>query len=101
MMQIVVQLQTDERDPANDADDGVRGLYIKANMLSAVRTAVRAAGATGLDVGGRLSVTYTGDGQPKRRGGKAPKEYTAAYAPPPSNANSALMGASGSKRPPF
>ena len=43
MQQIVVQLQTDQRDPAVDDDDGVRALYIKSQMLKAIREAVVAA----------------------------------------------------------
>lgn len=92
MLQIVVQIQTVERDPADPADDGVRGLYIKGNMLIGVRGAVRASGAKGLSVGGVLSITYISDGEKK---GKLdpPKLYTATYTAPTSAANTTLMGA--------
>lgn len=76
--QIVVQLQTSQRDPAIPDDDGVRAVYIRGNMLTAVRQAVRAAGAQ-LEQGGTLSVTYTGDGTPSKRGYNAPKLYSATY----------------------
>lgn len=94
MMQIVVHVQTDQRDPANPEDDGVRAFYIKAQMLQAVRQAVRAAGAKGLAQGGHLTIRYERD-EPNSRGrGKDKKIYSAAYRlPSPSHAaNAALMG---------
>lgn len=87
--QLVVQVQTDQR--ADQNDDGVRAFYIKADMLRAVREAVRAAGAPGLQVGGVLAVTYIRDEQGK---GSIPKKiYTATYQPPAAQAaNAMLMG---------
>lgn len=74
--QLVVQIQTDARDDADD--DGVRSIYIKGkSMTNAVREAVKTTGAAGLEVGGVLSVTYTGDGKAER--GMPPKLYTAQY----------------------
>lgn len=81
-MQLVVTLATAERDPANPDDDGERSVYIKGNMQKAVRDAVRKAGASGLKVGGVLSVTYSGDGQSKGAGFNPPKLFTATYTPP-------------------
>lgn len=79
--QLVVTLATDERDPQINDDDGTRRLFIKGLMLKAVRDAVRKAGARGLEVGGRLEVTYVGDGE--RKGNlNPPKLYAAAYTPP-------------------
>lgn len=94
MMQIIVHVQTDQRDPANAEDDGVRAFYIKAQMLQAVRTAVRAAGGTGLAQGGHLTIRYERD-EPNSRGrGKDKKIYSAQYRlPSPGHAaNTALMG---------
>jgi len=85
MMQLLVTAKTDQRDPQDPEDDGERIFYVKANMLAAVKAAVKAAGANGLDVGGVLSVTYVGDGEAKRRGHNAPKKYTATYRPPTGN----------------
>jgi hypothetical protein len=76
--QIVVQLQTQLRDPQIPDDDGVRVIYIRGNMLTAIRQAVRAAGAQ-LETGGTLSITYTGDGEPSKRGFNPPKLYSATY----------------------
>lgn len=82
MMQLPVDVQTDERDPSIPDDDGVRALYIRGEMQKAVRDALRKAKAPGLRPSGHLSVTYTGDGTPKQRGMNGPKLYTAAYQPP-------------------
>jgi hypothetical protein len=81
MMQLVVVVATDERDPALEDDDGSRRLYIRGNLQQAVANAVRAAKSK-LEVGGTLSVTYTGDDEPKRRGMSGAKRYTATYSPP-------------------
>lgn len=51
------------------------------SMLGAIGLAVRAAGASGVDVGGQLAVAYTGDGEETSKGG-TPKLYTAQYRPP-------------------
>ncbi|MFI1287425.1 hypothetical protein ACH4VM_02755 [Streptomyces sp. NPDC020792] len=81
MMQLVVTVQTDERDPAIEDDDGRRRIFVKGQMKNAVSDAVRAAGGKGLEVGGTLHVRYTHDGQPKQRGFSAPKQYAAKYEP--------------------
>jgi hypothetical protein len=100
MLQLVVQIGTDQRDPADPADDGVRGLYIKGAMLAAVRAAVRAAGAKGLEVGGILTVTYTSDGTVAKRGFNPPKLYSATYQPPTSSAAAdAFLGAAAPTTP--
>jgi hypothetical protein len=79
MMQLAVQVSTGQIDPAVPNDDGVRAIYVKGQMQQAVREAIRQAGAPGLEVGGRLAVTYVRDGEPPQRGMNAPKEYTAQY----------------------
>jgi len=88
-MQIVVTIQTDQRDPADAQDDGKRRLYIVPRMMAPVREAVRRAGAPGLEVGGRIAVRWssgTGQGQGN------PKEYTAEYARPAIDPGSLLGG---------
>jgi hypothetical protein len=86
MMQLVVTLATNERDPENPEDDGARRLYVKGYMKNAVAGAVRAAGARGLEIGGTLSVTYTQDGEKKNPKFNAPKLFTAQYVPAATNA---------------
>lgn len=92
-MQVIVHIQTGQRDPGDATDDGVRAIYIKGKSLTeAVREAVRTSGARGLEVGGTLTVTYTGDG--KKEGNlNPPKLYTATYTrPTAAAANNVLMG---------
>lgn len=86
-MQLVVQLQTNERADADD--DGMRNLYVKGSkdpssksLHSAVAGAVQASGAKGLEVGGTLTVRYVGDGVSKTRGFNPPKQYEATYKAP-------------------
>jgi hypothetical protein len=78
MMQVVVTLQTSLRDPSVENDDGTRNVYIKGDMQRAVRDALRAAGAKGLEVGGTLTIVFVGEepteGDPK-------KLYQATYVP--------------------
>lgn len=92
MMQLPVDVQTDSRDPEIAHDDGTRALYIKGEMQKAIRMAVRQAGASGLRVGGHLSVTYTGDGTAKQRGMNAPKLYSATYSAPAAQAADNFIG---------
>ncbi|QWK51399.1 hypothetical protein SEA_STINSON_67 [Mycobacterium phage Stinson] len=80
-MQLVVTLQTDLRDPEVEDDDGKRRLFVKGEMRKAVQKAVISAGARGLDVGGELNVTYTGDGD-KKGNLDPPKLYSATYKKP-------------------
>lgn len=86
-MQLVVTLATDARDDTDD--DGRRNLYVKGSkapgsqsMHDAVRAAVQAAGAKGLEPGGTLTVTYVGDEPSKTRGFSPRKRYQATYAKP-------------------
>jgi hypothetical protein len=84
MMQWVISLQK--------PDGEVVALYAKGgkfravtgtgeSMLTAIGLAVRAANASGVDVGGELAVVHTGLGEQKP-GKAAPKLFTASYRPP-------------------
>lgn len=89
--QLVVKLATSERDPSNPHDDGVRSLYIKSQMVNAVGTAIRAAGAPGLRVGGELYVMWTGE-KPSNAGNPS-KLYAAHYkAPEPGQHTDGIFG---------
>lgn len=87
-MQVVVTLQTDERDAAIEDDDGKRRLHAKkpGNMLSAI---VAALAGNRLEVGGRLAVMFTGE-EPSQKGNPT-KLYQAAYQPPAANAAADLL----------
>lgn len=92
MVQLHVTLATDQRDPSIQDDDGNRSVYVKGQMQKAVGEAVRKAGAKYLEIGGTLTVTYTGDGEQKQRGMNPPKLYTAAYVPPVAGDQAAFLG---------
>ena len=79
-MQVVVTLQTELQDDADD--DGLRRLYAKGAMTAAIRKAVTQANARGLTTGGRLLVRYVSDAAPKRPGMSGEKQYFAKYEPP-------------------
>jgi hypothetical protein len=80
MEQLVVTLQTDERDASIDNDDGKRRLFVKGQMKAAVADAVRKSGSS-LQPGGKLAVKYIGDKAPEKRGFSPAKQYQAAYQP--------------------
>lgn len=80
MMQLVVTVQTEMRDPSVEDDDGRRRFFVKGQLKNAVADAVRKSGGRGLEVGGRLTVTYTHDGE-KKGNLNAPKQYRVEYTP--------------------
>lgn len=77
--QLVVTIQTEERE--NAEDNGLRRLYAKkpGSMLDAIQEAV---GSRGIAVGGKLTVKYEGDGEAAQKGWNPPKLYRARYEPP-------------------
>jgi hypothetical protein len=81
-MQLKVIIDTGQTDPDIEDDDGLRALYLKRGLLTAVRSALRKAGCRDLEVGGNLTVTYVGDGE-AIRGLNPPKLYSAVYTQPP------------------
>lgn len=83
MKQMIVTLQTDERDGQVENDNGVRKLYIGSKgMREALAAAVKLANESGIALGGRLGMKYTRDGVATTRGFNPPKEYAARYEPP-------------------
>ena len=77
IMELVVTLQTDQRD--DDQDDGVRRLFCNRRMLDAIRTALK---GRKLEAGGELAIQYHADGKPEAAGLTPPKLFQAAYRPP-------------------
>jgi hypothetical protein len=68
--QVVVAIQTDQRDPERLNDDGVRGVYVKwwGEQKKAFRECIEKAGVDDLEVGGLFAAKYTGEGpQPANR----------------------------------
>lgn len=90
--QVVITLQTDERDPSDVDDRGERKVYARGQMLMAIRDACKAANAPkGIATGGRLTITYLRD-EPNSKGrGNDRKVYSASYMPP---GNVAMMNGS-------
>jgi hypothetical protein len=79
VMQAIITVQTDQRDPGIDGDDGQRRIYVGGrNIRDAVRDAVVKSGARDIRIGGTLAVKYTAGA-----GGTGdPKQFIAEYAPP-------------------
>lgn len=95
--QLVVSLQTDER--LDSEDDGLRNLYVKGSkkpgsqsLHDAVATAVRQAGAKGLEVGGELDVILVGEEPPPNPNLSPRKLYKATYTAPSANTQSEFLG---------
>lgn len=82
-MQAVIDLQTAERDPASPDDDGARTLYVgSTKMRRAIADAIKKAGASDLEPGGTLTVTFTGFDPQSKNPAQPAKLYTAAYQKP-------------------
>lgn len=94
MMQVLVRLQTTERDPSDPEDDGVRTVYAKSFLLKAIGKAMRQAGVKALEIGGFLEIGYIGDG-PRGDYPIPPKLFEARYTPPAPKANSIFLDAAG------
>lgn len=91
IMSFWVDVATPLRDPSIEDDDGTRRIYMDGSRIKkAVRAGVQAAGATGLNVGGTLSVTCTHYDTPGDM--RSGKNYAVTYQPG-SPANTVLMGA--------
>jgi hypothetical protein len=88
IMGVHVVVQTTERDPSIDGDDGRRTFYIEGRYIKeAVREAVRNAGSPGLEIGGQLTVTFTHREDPMDK--RSRKFWTVQYVPA---GNASLMG---------
>lgn len=83
--QVIVTLQTTQRDPSMQDDDGTRSVYIKwwGVQRQALIQALHNAGADDIEVGGQFTATYTGDGpRPENRAINAAKLYSYTYKAP-------------------
>ena len=83
IMEIVYVLATGQVDPLVDDDNGDRKVVLNsAHKKAAVRAAVKAAGAKGVHTGGVLTLTYSGQDDPKKKGSQGAKQFQATYVPP-------------------
>lgn len=92
-MQLVITIQTDQRDPEITDDDGKRRVFVtgtKASEGGGMLGAFKRAGITDVQVGGTLTVTYTHDGARTSPAYSPPKQYEVTYAPP--NAAAGFLG---------
>lgn len=77
IMGVSCDFATAERDPMDPEDDGTRRLFIQGRLMkAAVRDAIQAAGATGLEIGGRLRLQYIAD---EPMGTVTAKKYSGQY----------------------
>lgn len=84
---VYIDLQTTERDPQNPRDTGIRRVYAeKWRMRDAIRDAILAVGARGLEHGADLWITFTG--HEAGEGAQPAQTWSAVYVPP---ASAALM----------
>lgn len=86
-MQAAVTLDTAERDPQDANDTGKRTLWVvedgrSGSILSAIRQAVHQAGAGTIDIGGQLTVAFSGFDPNSKNPANPRKVYTASYVPP-------------------
>lgn len=95
-LQLVVTIQADGV-PVTDDDDGRRRFYVAGSkkagsqsMHDAVASAVRAAKARGLDVGGHLAIRFVGTEPSSTRGFSDRKLWAAQYKAP--DASAAFFG---------
>lgn len=83
--QVVIAIQTDQRDPERTGDDGVRGIYVKwwGEQRKALRECLQNAGVDDIEPGGLFAAKYTGDGpQPQNRMYSPAKLMQFEYKPP-------------------
>lgn len=86
-MQVAVTLDTAERDPQDANDTGKRTLWVvedgrSGSILSAIRQAVHQAGVGTIDIGGQLTVTFSGFDPNSKNPANPRKIYSASYVPP-------------------
>ena len=80
-LQLVINVQTDIRDDADD--EGIRSVYVKwwGSQRKALLTAAKDAGVNDLAPGDTFTASYTGDGEQTDRKKSAPKLYAYGITP--------------------
>jgi hypothetical protein len=79
-MMFTFTLQTKLRE--EEDDDGVRTINVRWKSQDAIKAAVKASGAKKPEVGGILTMKFTGEGVATERGFSKPKFWAAHYIPP-------------------
>ena len=80
--ELVLTISTTLRDATIEDDDGTRRVFCRGQMLTAMRDAVRKAKAPKPEIGGKVTITHTEVGEPKKRGYNGPKLFAVTYEPP-------------------
>jgi len=80
--QVRIELETTERDPESEFDDGTRTLYVKSYLRGAIGDALRKAGKREPEVGGTLTVRFDRTEPPEKPGLSPSKHFEAEYIPP-------------------
>ena len=86
-MQVAITLDTTERDPQDANDTGKRTLWVvedgrSGSILAAIRQAVAQVNAGTIDIGGQLTVAFSGLDPNSKNPANPRKVYTASYVPP-------------------
>jgi hypothetical protein len=93
LYQLPVLVATNER--AHPEDDGQRTLYVKGLMFDAIDEALKAAGATTVEIGGVLEIAYVGD---RKVGDGEMRSFKARYTPAPPQAATNQAGVWGGQQ---
>lgn len=91
-MMVGIPLQTDLNEW--DDDDGRRTLWVRQStaMQASLKDAIQKAGATWLEKGGMLQVTFTGTRPAQNPKNNPVKQFSIIYTPPAPQAQQAVMG---------
>lgn len=84
-MMFTIALQTNIRE--DEDDDGVRTINVRWKSQEAIQKAVKLAGAKKPEVGGILTMKFTGEGVATQKGFNKPKFWSAHYIPPDASAS--------------
>lgn len=99
-MQVVINLDTDERDSSVSDDDGARSLYIASTRQKrALINALRAGGSKEPDEGGTLTMTFVGNDPDSKNPANPAKMYQASWVKPPSIFNGLDASAAAQQAP--
>lgn len=93
-MAIYLDLGITHPDPTMYPDhDGVWALYVRQSTQAhkELREVVRKSGAKSIEVGGRLTFTYIGDGEQKNPKFNPPKHFRIEYQPPGNRASADFL----------
>lgn len=77
-MQLCITLETTYRDEEDPTDEGLRRLFVKGQMATALKNALRVKGVRAPAIGAPMAVRYIRDGAPNKLGNRA-KEYEVIY----------------------